>query len=193
MQIKTTALIALALSAAPAAATSIVDTGVPTGAGSSWTLDASQWLAAKFTAPAATLTDLTFFTGGTGSLHVALYTAPGSTPGTELFSAATSFTADGFNGVHGVSWTVGAGDYFLAFEIRPGDTFSGDTPSPGPSPLGVEAFTNGGTWLEYDPLDIGVRIDGATGGVPEPASWALMFAGFGLIGAALRRRRSAFA
>ena len=28
-------------------------------------------------------------------------------------------------------------------------------------------------------------------GVPEPASWALMIAGFGLAGAALRRRRSA--
>ncbi|THD61667.1 MAG: PEP-CTERM sorting domain-containing protein [Phenylobacterium sp.] len=28
-----------------------------------------------------------------------------------------------------------------------------------------------------------------TGGVPEPASWALMIAGFGLAGAGLRRRR----
>ena len=31
------------------------------------------------------------------------------------------------------------------------------------------------------------------GGVPEPASWALMIAGFGLAGAALRRRRGALA
>ena len=30
-----------------------------------------------------------------------------------------------------------------------------------------------------------------TGGVPEPASWALMIAGFGLVGATLRRRRAA--
>ena len=30
----------------------------------------------------------------------------------------------------------------------------------------------------------------ANGGVPEPASWALMIGGFGLAGAALRRRRS---
>ena len=29
-----------------------------------------------------------------------------------------------------------------------------------------------------------------TGGVPEPASWALMIGGFGLAGAALRRRRA---
>jgi hypothetical protein len=31
------------------------------------------------------------------------------------------------------------------------------------------------------------------GGVPEPASWALMISGFGLAGAALRRRRAAIA
>jgi hypothetical protein len=28
------------------------------------------------------------------------------------------------------------------------------------------------------------------GGVPEPASWALMIGGFGLAGAALRRRKA---
>jgi PEP-CTERM motif len=41
-----------------------------------------------------------------------------------------------------------------------------------------------------------VTLDGSTilasaqgpGGVPEPASWALMIAGFGLVGAAMRRR-----
>ena len=31
----------------------------------------------------------------------------------------------------------------------------------------------------------------SNGGVPEPASWALMIAGFGLTGAMLRRRRRA--
>ena len=37
-----------------------------------------------------------------------------------------------------------------------------------------------------------VLIDGA-GGVPEPASWALLIAGFGLTGAALRARKRATA
>jgi hypothetical protein len=36
-------------------------------------------------------------------------------------------------------------------------------------------------------------VIGPTIGVPEPASWALMIAGFGLAGAALRRRRGALA
>ena len=36
----------------------------------------------------------------------------------------------------------------------------------------------------FDPLATG-------GGVPEPASWALMITGFGLMGVALHRRRVA--
>lgn len=43
------------------------------------------------------------------------------------------------------------------------------------------------------PLLDNVGVDVTSGGVPEPASWALMIAGFGLAGAALRRRRSAVA
>lgn len=35
------------------------------------------------------------------------------------------------------------------------------------------------------------RLYGTTAGVPEPANWALMIAGFGLAGAAMRRRRVA--
>jgi hypothetical protein len=39
----------------------------------------------------------------------------------------------------------------------------------------------------------GVTFDNVTlgsGAVPEPASWALMIAGFGLVGAAMRRRQT---
>ncbi len=35
-----------------------------------------------------------------------------------------------------------------------------------------------------------VHVDGAPGGVPEPATWALMIMGFGSLGAAMRRRRA---
>lgn len=41
-----------------------------------------------------------------------------------------------------------------------------------------------------DGADIMVT-DLASGAVPEPASWALMITGFGLVGSALRRRRTA--
>ncbi|HEY0436673.1 MAG TPA: PEPxxWA-CTERM sorting domain-containing protein [Phenylobacterium sp.] len=60
-------------------------------------------------------------------------------------------------------------------------------------PTGMDAFNlpvgvtvNAGDWLVdnrfHDPLAPGA-------GAPEPAGWALMIAGFGLAGAALRRRR----
>lgn len=37
----------------------------------------------------------------------------------------------------------------------------------------------------------GYRIDSITGAVPEPATWAMMITGFGLVGAAGRRQRKA--
>ena len=55
----------------------------------------------------------------------------------------------------------------------------------------------GGTGLSYSTQDItNWTLDGATpimAGVPEPASWTLMIAGFGGMGAVLRRRRAALA
>lgn len=43
------------------------------------------------------------------------------------------------------------------------------------------AFGNFGYIVEYGPA--------VTGAVPEPATWAMMLAGFGIVGGALRRRR----
>lgn len=46
-------------------------------------------------------------------------------------------------------------------------------------------------WVENTAID-DVSISNI-GGVPEPASWAMLIAGFGLTGAAMRRRRITFA
>ncbi|WP_185965014.1 PEPxxWA-CTERM sorting domain-containing protein [Glacieibacterium frigidum] len=43
-----------------------------------------------------------------------------------------------------------------------------------------------GVWPSLDNLHLGVVADGPV--VPEPATWALMIAGFGMVGAAMRRR-----
>lgn len=67
--------------------------------------------------------------------------------------------------------------------------------------LGVLSDTANLKWVRYT-LDSATAYTGSfainqvsltdtiAGGVPEPASWALMISGFGLSGAALRRRRS---
>lgn len=49
------------------------------------------------------------------------------------------------------------------------------------------SFRAGGNAFEYDTLAV------TTGAIPEPASWAMLITGFGLVGATLRRRRIAIA
>ena len=53
------------------------------------------------------------------------------------------------------------------------------TADPG-TPISALRFTSTGVAFEFD--------DFAASAVPEPASWALLIAGFGLVGTALRRR-----
>lgn len=72
-----------------------------------------------------------------------------------------------------------------------GDQISGETNgvvtyrvTTGPKLVGA-TFTSSGNSFEFDNL--------ATGAVPEPATWAMMIGGFGLIGAASRRRARATA
>lgn len=56
--------------------------------------------------------------------------------------------------------------------------------------------TQSGLVLEWGPNGYNVGVDNVVfsiNAVPEPASWALMIAGFGLVGAGMRRRRSVIA
>jgi hypothetical protein len=80
--------------------------------------------------------------------------------------------------------TVAGGDFSPANgdQIVPGTnmrvTFTAD---PG-APIYKVRFISTGVAFEFDDI--------ATGAVPEPATWALLIAGFGLVGAAARRRRA---
>lgn len=49
-------------------------------------------------------------------------------------------------------------------------------------------FAGGANFVGYDNITFGSATAG--GGVPEPASWAMLIAGFGLTGAVMRRRRN---
>jgi PEP-CTERM motif len=64
--------------------------------------------------------------------------------------------------------TPGANDVFLFRGIDGGGT-------------GIASFTLSGSFI--------IIAGTATGAVPEPANWALLIAGFGLVGAAMRRQR----
>lgn len=62
----------------------------------------------------------------------------------------------------------------------------------GSTPTGVGSMTVSGLAFDNAPT-ADLLLTTATGGVPEPAAWALMILGFGLSGATLRRRRDALA
>lgn len=51
------------------------------------------------------------------------------------------------------------------------------------------AVGSGGNGYDYD----STLLTGTVTSLPEPASWALMIAGFGMVGVAVRRRRYATA
>ena len=62
------------------------------------------------------------------------------------------------------------------------EPFTGGLPGPNPNDAATDFFD-----LRYG----GSLNAGGTGAVPEPGVWAMMILGFGLAGAAMRRRRAA--
>ena len=166
-------------------------------------------------APGSSLTSFTFQVdnGGTAANYVAqVYAWSGSTTGGSPVGAALytgpASVLGGFNGFQAV--TVNTGGVAVTtgqrYEILLYDG-SGDgvnaywdlTPPFGVHP-GVAGdvgfvFNNGpsnvnGTFRDFGSLAYSATF---TGGVPEAATWAMMIAGFGLVGIAARRRKVAVA
>jgi hypothetical protein len=86
--------------------------------------------------------------------------------------------------------TLTAGQtYFLVFQDdRNAYGIAGDTNNP---------YANGNVYANsgfgnFSGFDYAFRTyaDDATGAVPEPATWAMMIMGFGLVGGAMRRRQN---
>ena len=86
------------------------------------------------------------------------------------------------------------------------DSFDITALAPISTPGGFNAFAFRGVAYDDGTKIYGMRFGGnyilltgtadgvpPTGGIPEPATWAMLIAGFGLVGMAARRRRQAFA
>jgi len=205
---------ALALGAGPAAAGLIVDTGDPTYVNGGYTLLGpnaipgfpSQSIAARFTlSETDTITGVegwvARYGGGDSTYHITLYKdGPGPNhwvPGSQIHTVALSDggPGSGYIGTDGLNWLLGAGAYWIAFEVRPTDTLFGFMPYFVPDPLREAIGPPGGYYPAPGAPGSAFRIYSTDAReVPEPGVWALMLLGFGGVGAALRaRHRSALA
>ena len=99
--------------------------------------------------------------------------------GTYNFSP-TSVLTTSFSNVPNVSSSIGL--YILG---NVADAFQGFTPTPGSLTLSFNS-TGGSPYSASATLSV---PPAGAGAVPEPASWALMIGGFGMVGGAMRRRK----
>ena len=85
-------------------------------------------------------------------------------------------------------------DFFAEHAGIPGSLDTAFSVSPTETSYGEIAMSDGqggfSLWFRGDVSRVNTVVDG---GVPEPATWAMMILGFGAIGAVARRRRYAFA
>lgn len=159
-------ILALALAPLPAtAATLTVDTGWADDTLGSvpGPTDGSPW--------SFTLTSGAHFTLADCCIVGDTYTLTGDINGTSSFFAGANDIRG--TGSYGPNWLDAAYSKFTTY-VGPG----------------TYTFSITGDGVGGIPAGLGLRLDS---NVPEPASWAMMIAGFGLVGAAMRRRAMAVA
>jgi hypothetical protein len=136
-----------------------------------------------------------YYDWGTGNV---LTSGAGYTVTINFTTAVTAFSLDlsTFSGagpnaaVYGYDVTVGTGqgDFAVTTLDRPNMAFFGATSDTGFTSITLNAGSSS-VFFNFDNLTLATAIPAAAG-VPEPASWAMMLGGFGLVGGAMRRRRA---
>lgn len=152
------------------------------GAGGRIFLNAARWTNGGL--------DLGFGTGAVGDQfsYNASLTAAGVLAGLDANGAGSSFTGNYFSHdvVTGVDVCYVSGDVGCVFGAVTEGLFVGGQTAP-------NFHSSGGLALRANELQLAATGAVNVGVVPEPATWALMIGGFGLAGAALRRRKAIFA
>jgi hypothetical protein len=114
------------------------------------------------------------------------------------FATDTTFNMNVFCG-QGCGWTTTSFNGFVLSDVfGTVDAFTGVAINAATNYLGFDAsrisFDANNIYVNLQGLTangtITLDINGAAGGVPEPAAWAMMLAGFGLVGVAMRRRET---
>lgn len=132
--------------------------------------------------------------GSTGSVKFSLFSGP-PTLSAPMFSQVVAVpSAEGWRGLLGLSWAVNPGYYTVTFTTTDftGGYMDNDALYPQP-----DEWTKrpGLSWVKSPAIDIAVRIGGVMSFdpnyvpvVPEPATYELLAAGFGLVPLIVRRR-----
>ncbi len=130
-----------------------------------------------------------------------------SLPGTLIASGSSAIASRTLN-VDSVNWAGSAVDYgfgLTAVNLAAGSYYFGLQAVSSSFAVylgsasqfgGAVLSSDGGmSWVStYKGLGgVAVSLSSGTGAVPEPASWAMLIAGFGLVGATMRRRRAVIA
>lgn len=194
--------------AAPALAASIVDTPLPdpVSSGGQQTVGNSSNIEKALRFSVAQQTVITSVAGffqayqPPYAITVKLYsdaTDPynQTIPGLSLYSASFGIADNGsgpsWQGIAGLNWGIVAGDYWVGFSSAGFAGIGGSDEAAAAHDDASQSIYGG--WSHNDALDLAVRVEGtaqsASPAVPEPASWAMMLAGFGLVGFAVRRER----
>jgi hypothetical protein len=186
----------------------VIDTqGSIGGLAGSNTVDASNWLAERFTLSTSALIDSvsTFVLSSDAgndlgkSFTLAVYANSGTNRPAldwfannqgQLFQTTITYNGDGWNGASALNWQLAAGSYWFALEAD-GNGPSGLQVPSGAMPAatlvaGYNGVGSGYSTQGYSPADtFGLRV---TAAVPEPEGWALAVIGLLAVGSLVRRR-----
>jgi hypothetical protein len=198
-----TAGLIAAAAASSAGATSVLVDSSPVGNNNGvWsnTTDGQNFLVQFTLGSAASISEFDIYTfdflahPGT-SVTLRLRGDDGGTPGVsnlaEFATTLSNVSGSGPSTLAGASFApinLAAGTYWMGLSGTPDQlgwsSFDG---------IAQNSYQLGGETLQLSPFfGLAFRVVGNAGGngaVPEPASWAMMVGGFGLIGAAMRRRQ----
>lgn len=170
----------------------VLDTGPGPLSSTGYGLASSQWFAARFTmSESYIITDIFgWIYSNTGNgLTIAIYGDGGSVPdqSNEIFSILTIQPNNslGWLGASDLDFLLDPGNYWVAFEVRPGGNFQGTMPNPSDNPSSHEAFSStfGATPNTYTVLPsfasgLGIQIfareNQASNEIPEPATTFLL-------------------
>ena len=164
----------------PVQADVLVDTGAPNMTGFPLALNSGEWLAAEFTT--TQVEEITainayiqadFGNPDNATFNIALYGNAGNAPdlSNQLFSQQATYSADGWNGLSGLTEVINPGSYWVAFEVSGADTLQGLLPVYVANAMQNVAWNDPSTTFGYHDVtgnayNFGVQINA----VPVPGS-----------------------